>query len=132
MTQRLDHIVKGNVQTTDATATTVVSYDLSDAAASPTEAAWNNCSVTVRCVISGRQSSNIVAGEMQASFERTSGTLAAVGVAGGTGTLSKSAALVTAAVTIDASGNLIRVRVAGVAATTIDWSATLYLSLNEP
>lgn len=132
MTQHISTFFRGSVQTTDATATTVVSYDLSSAAASPSGVAWNNCAVSARCVISGRQSSNIVAGEIIAAFERTTGTLAAVGAAGGTGTLNKSAALDTATVTIDASGNLIRVRVTGVAATTIDWSAYLYLTLNEP
>jgi hypothetical protein len=133
MTQRISHVVRGNVQTTDAaTATIVVSYDLSSAAASPSGVAWDGCSVNARCVISGKQAGNTVAGEVLAVFRRTAGTLAQVGAAAGIGTLFSDAALANSTVTIDASGNLIRVRVTGVVATTIDWSAFLYLWSNEP
>jgi hypothetical protein len=132
MAQRWMNWLSGVVQTTDATQTTLFSYDLSSASASGTGAAWNDCTVQVMLMVTGKSGTNHLGGELLATFKRNSGTLAIVGAAAGIGTLQADAALATASVSIDASGNIIRVRVTGVAATTIDWSGNLQMWFNQP
>jgi hypothetical protein len=130
MAQRILIPVSGVAQTTDAaTAVTVASFDLSSTAFG---AAWNNCVVSARAHVCGRQSTNSAVGQLMAGFSRNSGTLAQIGSAVAIGSLLADAALATVAVNIDSSGNLIRLRVNGVVATTIDWGGWMELWIVQP
>jgi len=104
-----DDAVFGQVQTTDATVTTLALYTPPDGGVA-----------TVRVVVSARRST----GAEAAGYER----VATVRRAGGTTTLVGAVTSVHSAedvagwdATIDVSGADVRVRVTGVAAVTIDW-----------
>lgn len=84
--------------------------------------------VLVEAHVIGRDSSNNpIAITISGVFKRVAGATSLISAAGGTPTLALAGAagLLTSLVTLDASGTDARVRVAGVAATNIDWFAEM-------
>lgn len=131
MAQRALHPVTGTVQTTDATVTTLASYDLSDALVSPSGAAWNNCTVQVEAFAGGHTAGgNGAGGIFKASFKRISGTVTQVGIT--IGDLFVDTTLIGSAITIDFSGNVLRLRVNGIGGQTINWGGLMRMWLVEP
>ncbi len=110
-----------SVQTTDATTTTITSW--TPASHLPVV---NNCIVSVTGTMVGKSSTNggvtIVAA---ATFSIVSGTVTLLGTQTGILAAQGTAALLTSTVTLDASSNVIRFRITGVAATTINWNGYL-------
>lgn len=109
------------VTTTDATVTTCGSYTMPDEA-----------SARVHAVVLGRQSAstNAAAYEITAAVKRETGTLSQItGSPVAEATMEDDAAW---AATIDVLGNDVRVRVTGVAATTITWQATIEIIVYKP
>lgn len=110
-------MVAGTVQSTDAvTAQTIASYTV------PAD----GVGATFFAIVNGRDASNNSCGcVISGVFKRTGGATSIVSTAGGTLVMAigGTAALLTSVVTLDASGTAIRIRVTGVAATTIDWTA---------
>jgi hypothetical protein len=105
---------QGNVQTTDATVTTLLSF-------TPTA----DRTVVVKALIAGRRSDDAAAGgyEVTATFRVTSG--AAVTQVGATTAVATHEDDGTWAATLDTDGSLIRIRVTGVAGTTIRWTGAM-------
>jgi hypothetical protein len=106
--------VKGNVQTTNATQTTLITLSLTD-----------NRVYFVECVVLGNKSDNT----QRAVYQRT---VAVYRANGGVATILNSVvSLLTAEsdaswdCTFDVSNNEVRVRVTGAAATTINWEGHL-------
>lgn len=99
-----------NVQTTDATVTTLDSFTLS-----------NNSAVTVSWMVTGIKSDYSQAASycIAACFRNNAGTVTQVG----TTQVQALESDATWAATADNSGTTIRLRVTGVAATTIQWTA---------
>jgi hypothetical protein len=131
--------VAGPVNTTDGTTvTTIHTVDLTAlpelVKADGTFVAFNGAGLHVEGVLVGRDTNNgdVVTVRASRAFNRISGNLsglgnAAVNIVAPQG----SAALTTAAVTIDASSNSIRLRVTGVAGKTIEWTGFLELFSGE-
>ena len=114
--------IQGRVQTTDATVTTCGYYTLPD-----------ECVAFVRAVVLAVQSgsANTAGYERKAIVEGQSGTRALVGAVE-SGFAADREDVGTWDCTIDVSGNDVRVRVTGIAATTIDWQTTLEIILFKP
>lgn len=112
--------ITATIQTTDATVTTCGSYTLPD-----------ECAAFVSAKVLGVQSGSANTGGflLNAVVEAQSGTRALVSTADQT--IIKRDVGTWDAV-IDVSGNDVRVRVTGVAATTIDWQTTLEITLFKP
>lgn len=95
--------------------------------ADPT-AAWeeyDNCAVELDVSITGyviAGGSGVVSRQLQASFSRIAGAVTRIALPLQT-VIGVSAALAAALTDLDSSGNLLRVRVTGVAGFTIDWMA---------
>lgn len=111
--------VGGPVQTTDATATLVTDFDPTAHPAAP-----DNCILSVQIEAIGRGPSNTgVSLAAAATFSVASGVITILGAQTTVLAAQGSAGLLTCTLTIDAFSNVIRGRVTGVAATTIDWCA---------
>ena len=99
------------VQTTDATVTTLWSYTLAEGESA-------NFSISVN----GSTTTDSLGSFFDVVARRDSGGSAAIVGASATAILAVTdAALVTAVIAVDASGNDVRVRLTGIAATTINW-----------
>lgn len=112
--------IPGKIQTTDATYTMCSFYTLPD-----------ECLAFVTATVLGIQSgsSNTAGYKLNAVVEAQSGTRAVVS------TVEQSIIkedTPTWDANIDVSGNDVRVMVTGVAATTIDWQATMEITLFKP
>ena len=121
--QRIKDSFNGVATTTDATVTTLASFALTA-----------NGTYHVTGTVVARNTSSGVSGSTalcSATFKRVSGTTtlvtlqAVVLVANEVG-----AWAVASPVTIDNSGDTIRIRVTGIAATTIDWLADFTILMN--
>jgi hypothetical protein len=125
---RIRHFNQGGpVQTTNATTTTVITWD--PAAHLP---AINNCIVSVTGKVVGKSSVNAgVSIEAQATFSIIAGTVTLLGSQTSTLAAQGSAALTASTITIDASANIIRIRVTGIAATTINWTGYYDIKSSE-
>lgn len=109
-----DDSKEGNVQTADATVTTLLSF-------TPTA----DRTVFVKLRVAGRRSDDAAGAgyEVTAAFRVTSGgAVTLIGAAGATFTAEDDA---TWNCTLDTDGTLIRARVTGVAATTIRWTGKM-------
>lgn len=118
----------GVVSTTDGvTNTVVVSYDLSSTILGSVNGAAH---VVARLV--GRDSSgNAVGGQFAATFQRISGTLTNAGAALQTiGAFLGTSALLASVTSFAVSGNIIQLKVIGVALTTIEWYGTMDIIIN--
>ena len=106
-----DKVRSGIVTTTDATVTSVLEY-------TPTDAYVTQ----IKARVIGRKSDGTAgaAYEVTACVRRAGGTVTLIGAVAATSTMEDNASW---AATIDVSGTLVRVRVTGVAATTINWKA---------
>lgn len=118
-------IVDASTSTTDgSTNTTVASFDTTG---------YDNCTIFVNAKIVGRDTSTKdgVAMVVARSFTIASGTLAANG-SGLTNVLAPIGvtALTAAVPTLDVSSSTIRVRMIGVAATTIEWAVDADIIIN--
>jgi hypothetical protein len=127
----------GGFTTSDATQQTALSADLSSIL-SGAGAALDNAGLFVEFIMLAKSSGNAVAGAKVAHiFKRIAGTVTRetssliLMASGAAGVLLGNAALVTAALDVDSSGNSIRGRVTGVAATTIVWHGHLIISSGE-
>lgn len=107
--KRITELVDAVVTTSDATVTTLLSYTTTS----------GECGACVVLVIGRDGAGNRAAFERFVGYQNVSGTLT-VGTTVSLAT-DQAAALVTTAITLDASGTSFRVRVTGVVATTIDW-----------
>jgi len=106
---------QGNVTTTDAIQTVLLTYALPSTAVCQCEAN-----------VQGRDGSgNAVVAKQLMTTTSTSGTGAVVGAVSALITTVVSVALAGASVTMDVSANTVRVLVTGKLATTIDWSCDL-------
>lgn len=115
----LDHEKKDSVQTTDATVTTCGSYTLPDKTVA-----------LVHAFVVSRTSGGVSAGyERVGLFKREGGGAALVGAVATPFTAEEVAGWDC---TLDVSGNDIRCRVSGAAATTIDWMSRLRVILLTP
>ena len=118
-------IIPAQVQTTDATVTTCGYFTLPD-----------ECAAFVRAYVIGIQSgsTNAAAYHLQAGAKGQSGTRSLI--TGGPHKITESGTNMedvgTWDCTIDVSGNDVRVRVTGLAATTIDWQTTMEITLFKP
>lgn len=123
MTSKLRDLAAAVVQTTDATTTTLLSYNLPDA------------SITqVRSVVVARRPSNgdSAAYSAIASFKRhAAGATALVGSVTALATHEDAGAAGWLA-TMDVTGNTFRVRVAGQASATIEWFAYVEVTTYVP
>ena len=107
-----DAAIAATVQTTDATVTTCGTYTLADQKA---------CHVSVK-VVALQTATNGAGYVLEATFRRNGANVTQVGAT----TLviaDEDVGLALGTATLDASGTSIRVRVTGVAATTISWRA---------
>ncbi len=129
MSQRLRIMSADGVASTSdgTTATVIASYDLSS-----TPLGSVNGAVHVKARLVGRDSAgNAVGGEFAATLQRVAGTLTNVGAALQTvGALLGTAALLVSVPSFVASGNVIQLKVTGVAATTIEWYGTMDIIVN--
>lgn len=128
--------IADTVTTNDATPTNVITFDLSNGndhrGGNQGIPALDNTLVHAQLLLLGRSGSNRVRLYAERSFAITSGVLSAVDAAPITPlTNFLSAALSTAALTLDANGTTIRARATGVAATTIVWTGWLWLFSGE-
>jgi hypothetical protein len=124
---RIKHTTQGTVQTTDTTVTTVVSW--TPGSHLPVV---NNCIVSVAGTIVGKSSANGgVTISANATFSIVSGTVTLLGSQTTVLAAQGSAALTSSAITIDASSNIIRLRITGIAATTINWTGYLDVKSTE-
>lgn len=119
----------GIVQTVGAVTSTVVQYDLSSA----TEAlgAMDDKQITANCRLLGRQGGNVFRADRLSTFTRISGTVAQIDTPVQLGQDLISAALSGSAITLDFTGNVVRVRALGVAALTINWTGYLWLFTSD-
>jgi len=127
MTTRKHEIINltSPVTTTDATITNVLTFD-------PVALGINNCIIRVEGVLIGKDGSN------NGTTCRIGGTFGAIS---GTVTLRGSAVVLFASIgdtaisvsvgTLDASSNIIRLRITGVALTTITWTGWLEIWTGE-
>lgn len=121
MGQKTIHRVAGEAQTAGAVAVTVAS------ALVPT-----GCGVRAVAHCVGREiatGATHVSGRVAAAKD-VAGALSAVGAVADLVAPIADAALATAAVTIDISGNTVRLRATGVLATNIEWFGELTLYIN--
>ena|SRR3990167_8980234 len=120
MAQEVVHRVEGTVQTTDATQTVVVSYALPD-----------ECIAVVEAAIVGQQvgSANCAAYIRIVGIKRQSGLALLVGTVA---TPFTGENVSTWDATLTVSSPDIRVSVTGVAGVTIDWLATMTITLYQP
>lgn len=118
-TSRIIQSLSDIVTTTDATLTTLATITV------PTGGV-----ATINLLVTGKTSTPAGAGwAMAATFKNAAGTVAQVGAT--LTTLSvQDAALITAAPSLDVTGATFRVRVTGVALTTIEWYATGTVQVN--
>ena len=99
------------VTTTDATTTTLLSWEIPD-----------NSSAYVEASIVGKDSSgNTASRKVSACVKRVSGTASMVGTVQLIVPLIADAALLTVVMTMDVSSPVVRVRVTGIISTTIEW-----------
>lgn len=137
MAQRAIHMVSGNAQVVGAVATTIASFDLNDAASSPTRVGWDNCSVHVEAYISIYNSAGTVgatgAKTLTRGFKRVSGTASAVDAAVVTlANLLEQPGVLGATYDVDVSGTTIRLRFTGVAGQTHQVFGWMRLTINQP
>ncbi len=116
--------ISGTTTTTDAaTASTVCTFTVPE-----------NSNVLIEASLVGKDTGtgDIATAKTEHRAKRGGGGASLVGSAVDlvTFTLGSDAGLSTCAITIDASGNDIRLRVNGVAATTIDWLGHLVIYVN--
>lgn len=122
MAQRIIDTVTGVVSTTDAATTaTVASFTIPSGSAFFAKAA-----------VIGRNTStgDMTRAELTHQGKNVAGTLSLVGSLGTPLVLGGDAGLATCTAIIDSSGTSIRVRVSGVALTTIEWMTELRVWLN--
>lgn len=110
--------VTSTLSTPGSSATTIATLSI----------ATGSCGV-VQCYISGKDNSlNVYAGQFTIGYKNSAGTAAVVGVLNSVSFT--DAALTTCAVTAVASGANILIKVAGVAATDIQWQSMISLYVN--
>lgn len=117
-------VATGTVQTTDAaTTTTVATFTV------PT-----GTSIRARAIVIGRSAANVsISREIAMTAADVAGTLAQDGTTDVTLPINGNATLAaTATITMDVSGNTIRVRVTGLIATTINWYARVDVFIYAP
>lgn len=116
----IQNTIRAEVTTTDATVTTCGLYTMPDEA-----------SARVQAIVMGRQagSTNAAGYFFTAFVKREAGTLSLMGAAVDQGSVEDDAAWNA---TIDVFGTDVRVRVTGVAATTIVWQATIEIIVFKP
>lgn len=115
--RRINGRAHGTVTTTDAVPTVLATYPLPATAVCQCEAN-----------VQGRDGSgNAVVAKQLATTTSTSGTGGLVGAILPLITTVVSVALTGASVTLDVSGNTVRVLVTGKLATTIEWSCDLHV-----
>lgn len=110
------------VATADATETTAATFDTSP---------WDNASFLVTARINARETadSDEIAGYVRVgAFKLDGGTLSLVGSVGSLFTAESTAGWDA---TLDASGDNIRVRVTGAAATAVKWLVDLDIQVND-
>jgi len=121
--QRIKDQFNGIATTTDATVTTLASFTLTA-----------NGSYHVYGTVLARNTSTGVIGStlmFYGSFKRVAGTTTSVSLPAITLAANEVGAwAVVTPVVIDNSGDVIRIRVTGVAATTIDWLADFTILMN--
>lgn len=137
MAQRAIHLVSGNAQVVGAVATTITSFDLAAAAASPTGVAWDNCSVHVEAYVSIYNTAGTIgatgAKTLTRGIKRVAGTVSAVDAAVIVlANLLEQAGVLGAAYDVDVSGTTIRLRFTGVAGQTHQVMGWMRLTLNQP
>lgn len=123
MSRRLIHttVNAAAVQTTDTTVTTVHTW--TPAAHVP---AIDNCVLQVEATLIGRSSGNAgVTIKFGGTYKVISGTLSLLGTPAAIQAAIGDAAMLVSVLSLDASSNVLRARVAGVTATTIDWQCYL-------
>lgn len=113
--------IRATATTTNGTQTTVGTYTL------PT-----NCSSYVDAIIQGRNTStgDMIAMRLGGMAKRLTGNSSQVGSIGNILATQSDLALILASATIDVSGTDIRIRVTGLAATSIEWMVVLNLYIN--
>lgn len=121
------------VTTVGAVAADAVTFDLSSASAHPDGIASDNCCIDVEAHVLGYSTAGgngVVNRVVQANFSRIGGAVTAIAPI--QTIIGVTAALVGALTTVDNNGNVIRVRVTGVAAFTIDWFADARIRIYQP
>lgn len=114
--RRVREAFEGVVQTTDATATTIITYPtVTDKAAT----------ITVEYCARKTSNGDTVGGEIAFVVKNVGGTVTVVGTALAL-SQAADAALTTCTITCVASGTSALIKVTGVAATTIDWEAIAF------
>lgn len=122
MTAKIRDITSGTVHTSGATTATVATWTVP-----------SGHSVRAKAIVVAREANgDSLSGERQATFLDLSGTLSLAGSVDTTLPLVGTAGLLTAALTLDASANTIRVRATGVAVKEIDWWAWLETYAYQP
>lgn len=102
-----------SVTTTDATVTTLLSISIG-----------TNQVAVVRATVSARNGANALGVILGVVVNDVTGTPGIIGAIQNIMAMQASAALAACVVTLDISGTTIRVRVTGIAATTINWQVS--------
>lgn len=123
MTAKLSpHTVRGTVQTTDATVTTLVSYTMAD----------NTTAIFEARVTADQNAGATSSGFIRQSVYKRTGAGIATIVGAAVLTLTAEDNAATDCI-IDTDGaNTVRVRITGIAATTMDWMGRLTVDLYTP
>lgn len=129
-TQTFYEIRDGYVQTTDATPTAIVTFDVTTGG--PGGTALTDCSIFIQGDVAGFSTSATAAGgRSSALFKVTSGTLAKVGA-----TVTNVAMIKDTGGgpndDFSASGSTITYSVTGVNAVTINWFGRMFMTIYQP
>lgn len=124
------------VTTVGVASATVCQFDLSSLTESPDGVASNGCAISVDATVLGYSTAGttdlVVNRQIQASFKRTSSVISTIAAQVPT-IIGVSAALAGAVTNIDnPDNNIIRCRVTGVAAITIDWFCDMRIRIYQP
>lgn len=112
MAQKIYDIHRGSITTTDATQTTAFTYILP-----PNSGATFNCNITLRDTANKKTAGLVI----MACINDNAGTSALEGSVQTLVPIFGNVALVTALGTFDVSSNIVRLRITGILATTLDW-----------
>lgn len=123
------------VTTVGAVATNAVTFDLSSTTESPDGIASDNCCINVDAnflAYSTAGTANLMlTRQVQGGFRRVAGTITLIDALIPT-LIADDAAIAGSLTAIDISGNLLRARVTGVAAITIDWFCDMRIRIYQP
>lgn len=134
--QRIFHRKGGELQTAGAVSGSVVELDLSSASDNPSGAALNNCALLVVAELVGYVTAGTTNAaytrKLTAAFKRVATVLSELGADSDIAAAKTDAALTTAVATLDSTGNLVRLRVTGVAGETVLWVGHVTYFINQP